>query len=66
MKIQKKNIFFWGGEGGEGQGGVQGGGRGGCELRGEAFVKIQKKYIYFFWGVGGRVRGVSGWMGTEN
>ena len=39
-----------------------GGGQGGWEWRGEAFVKIQKK-IYFFWG-GCRVRGGgSGWGG---
>ena len=50
MKIQKKNIFFLGGSGGEvggGRGRVGGvglgGGRGGCERRTEVFVKIQKK-----------------------
>ena len=66
MKIQKK----WGG-GGVGVG-LGGGGQGGCEWRSEAFVKIQKK-IFFLGGGrvsggggGSRVRGVSGWMGTEN
>ena len=55
MKIQKKN---WGGEG---VGGVEGGGQGGCVRRIEAFVKIKKKKIgggRSGGGVGGSVGGV--------
>ena len=56
MKIQKKNIFFWGGGVGVGLGGQSG-----CERRIEVFVKIKKIYIFFFGGGGsGGVRGVSG------
>ena len=60
MKIQKKNIFFGGGSGGqwEGSGLGGGGGQGGCERRIEVFVKIQKKKIWG--GVGGRVGGSEG------
>ena len=51
MKIQKKKFFFFfflGGGGGRvgsgwGEGGLVGGGQGGCEQRSEVFVKIQKK-----------------------
>ena len=45
MKIQKKNIFFFGGGvgSGGGVGGVGFGGQGGCERRSKVFVKIQKK-----------------------
>ena len=59
MKIQKKKNLFWGGGfGGRGWGGVgeEGsgwGGQGGCERRTEVFVKIQKKKIFFFLGGGG-------------
>ena len=59
MKIQKKNIFFWGGVGGRGRGGTgEGssgwGGQGGCERRTEVFMKIKKKiYIYIFFVLGG-------------
>ena len=51
MKIQKKNIFFWGG-GGSGRWGGWGrvGGQSGCERRIEVFVKIQKKNIFFLGG----------------
>ena len=66
----KKKFGGGGGVGGSGGGG--GGGQGGCELRNEAFVKIQKKIFFLAWvsrggggGGGGRVRGGSGWMGTE-
>ena len=38
VKIQKKNIFFWGGGVGVG-GGVGFGGQSGCERRIEVFVK---------------------------
>ena len=42
MKIQKKNLFLWGG--GQVDGGVGlGGGQVGCERRIEVYVKIQKK-----------------------
>ena len=60
MKIQN-NFFFRGGWGGLGLGG-----QGGCEWRGDAFVKIQKKKSGG-WGFGlGEVGlGGSGWMGTE-
>ena len=48
VKIQKKNIFFFGGGVGGGVGGSVGGvglggGQGGCERRIKVFVKIQKK-----------------------
>ena len=45
MKIQFFFIFLggWGGGGRVGGGGLGLGGQGGCEWRGEAFVKIQKK-----------------------
>ena len=48
MKIQKKKYFFLRGGGGSGggQGGVELGGRAGCERRIEVFVKIQKKILF--------------------
>ena len=57
MKIQKKIIFFFWGEGGQG----------GCELRSEGFVNIKKKNFFFFgggsgWGGGVGLGGGSGWM----
>ena len=53
VKIQKKIIFFWGGEG-DGSGGRRVGGQGGCERRSKVFVKIQKKTRGGGWvGVGG-------------
>ena len=36
-----------------GGGGVGFGGQGGCEWRGEAFVKINFFFFFFFWGGGG-------------
>ena len=67
MKIQKKNIFFWGGVGGGGRGvsgrGRVGGGQVGCERRIEVFVKIQKKNLGGGSGGGGSVRRGLGWGG---
>ena len=64
MKIQKKN---WGGEGGSGRVGWGGGlglvVQGGCEWRGEAFVKIQKNIEGV--GVGAWVRGGVGLGGVR-
>ena len=64
----KKKFFFWGGcRVGGGGGGLGLGSQGGCEWRGEAFVKIKKKKIGGGVGLGsggGRVGG-SGRMGTE-
>ena len=55
VKIQKKNIFFWGGGGGGGSGQGSGwGGQGGWER------KIEKK-IFFWGGGGGGGGGGSGW-----
>ena len=48
MKMLKKGEKVWG--------------RGGCELRSEAFVNIQKKKI---WGGGGRGGVGSGWGGGQ-
>ena len=56
MKIQKKNIFFFGGGGGVGLGG-----QARCEQRSEVFVKIKRNYLFiFFFGGGGSGLGGGG------
>ena len=62
VKIQKKNIFFFGGGGSVGGRGRLGD-QSGCERRIEVFVKIQKKKKFMGGSGGGRGRvGGSEWM----
>ena len=70
VKIQKKNIFFFGGGGTGLGGGVTGsGGRDEVEVRvdvNEEVMKLSWKFKKnFFWGVGGRVGGVRLGLGGQ-